>query len=236
MSSSRLAQRRHEPTRGRLRHPLRACKRANRSYRRSVSLKGEPLEELILLAATCTTDPLAAAFQDRCAAYTGVAPDEQSDLKLGFDGDTSRLSGEDTLPLADATPTGESYLVYEHWGGTWHDAEKSPSNSEDDLMCWAAAASNILAWSGWGLVEGMATADAMFAYFQDHWTDQTGIMQAGWDWWFDGTNPTQGWSGWSQVDVPGGGFHLSESLYGYFQKPVPGRAEHRQLSPRRLRR
>ena len=39
---------------------------------------------------------------------------------------------------------GSTYYGYEEFGDYWHDAEKSPSNSEDDLMCWAAAASNIL--------------------------------------------------------------------------------------------
>jgi hypothetical protein len=64
-------------------------------------------------------------------------------------------------------------------GGTWHDAEKSPTNEEDDLMCWAAAASNILAWTGWGYPSGtsFANEDDMFGYYQDHWTDQGGIME-----------------------------------------------------------
>ena len=135
--------------------------------------------------------------------------------RLGFDaGDSlSVLAGA----LGDATPTGTSYLVFEEWGGTWWDAEKTPANTEDDLMCWAAAASNILAWTGWGHADGMATADQMFAYFQNHWTDEGGLMQYGWDWWFDGTNPSQGWSGWSQVDVPGGNFFPNENFYNYYR-------------------
>ena len=101
-----------------------------------------------------------------------------------------------------------SYFVYDEWGGSYSDAEKSPSNSEDDLMCWAAAASNILAWTGWGNVAGesFSDEDVIFQYFQDHWTDQGGSTYYGWDWWFDGINDSQGASGWSQVDVPGGGF------------------------------
>ena len=49
-----------------------------------------------------------------------------------------------------------SYFVYDEWGGTFYDAEKSPTNTEDDLMCWAAAASNILTWTGWGFPTGAA--------------------------------------------------------------------------------
>jgi len=137
---------------------------------------------------------------------------------IGFDGDTSAFFGDEDGPLGDATPTGTSYLLYEHWGGTWLDAEKTPSNTEDDLMCWAAAASNVLAWTGWGAVSGMTTSDDIFAYFQDHWTDQGGLMRYGWDWWFDGTNPSQGWDGWSQVDVPGGGFYPAENFNDYFYR------------------
>ena len=120
--------------------------------------------------------------------------------------------------LGDRTPTGVSYLLHENWGGMWSDAEKSPSNSEDDNMCWAGAAANVLDWTGWGHVAGITNADEMFGYFQDHWTDQGGQMSYGWQWWFTGANPSSGWTGWSQVDVTGGGFHQSESyssLYHY---------------------
>jgi len=135
---------------------------------------------------------------------------------IGFDGDTSAFLADEDGPLDDATPTGNSYLLYENWGGSWLDAEKTPSNTEDDLMCWAAAASNVLAWTGWGTVSGMTTSDQVFAYYQNHWTDQGGMMRYGWDWWFDGTNNSQGWDGWSQVDVPGGGFYPGENFNDYF--------------------
>ncbi|MCP4376643.1 MAG: hypothetical protein GY794_10780 [bacterium] len=120
-----------------------------------------------------------------------------------------------TPVLGDQTPTGESYLLYDNWGGTWVDAEKSRYNSEDDNMCWAAAASNVLDWTGWGRVAGITDTDQTFAYFQDHWTDQGGLMGFGWQWWFTGTNPSSGWSGWSQVDVDGGGFHPSVNYNSY---------------------
>ncbi|MDY6851304.1 MAG: IdeS/Mac family cysteine endopeptidase, partial [Thermodesulfobacteriota bacterium] len=111
-------------------------------------------------------------------------------------------------------------LTYQPYGDNWLDAEKSPNNSEDDLMCWAAAASNILAWSGWGspVAGGAGAEDTIFAYFQDHWTDVGGLMEFGWDWWFDGTNPSQGWSGWSQVDVAGGGFYNPPYFTDYYYR------------------
>jgi len=111
--------------------------------------------------------------------------------------------------LSRPTPaSADTYYLWDSWGGTWHDAEKTPSNTEDDYMCWAAASANVLEWTGWGDVPGQNfnNEDDIFAYYQDHWTDQGGMMEFGWHWWFDGTNPSQGWEGWSQVDVPGGGF------------------------------
>ena len=42
-----------------------------------------------------------------------------------------------------------SYYLWDDWGGTYSDAEKSPTNTDDDLMCWAASAANLLAWTGW---------------------------------------------------------------------------------------
>jgi len=119
-------------------------------------------------------------------------------------------------PIGDSTPRGSSYMLVDNHGGSWSDAEKSPNNSEDDLMCWAAAASNVLEWTGWGKVGGMSNTDQMFGYFQNHWTDQGGLMEYGWDWWFDGTNPSQGWFGWSQVDVAGGDFHPTENFSNYY--------------------
>jgi hypothetical protein len=114
-----------------------------------------------------------------------------------------------------------SYMVFNNWGGAWSDTEKSPTNSQDDMMCWAASASNVLQWTGWGKVSGMKAADSIFAYYQNHWTDQGGSAYYGWEWWFDGTNNSQGGyyakAGWAQVDVPGGGFYPQENFFNYFR-------------------
>jgi hypothetical protein len=128
------------------------------------------------------------------------------------------VTGTQVIALGDATPAGTSYLLFEHWGGTWHDAEKSPTNTEDDLLCWAAAGSNVLQWTRWGEVDGMATADAIFGCFQDHWTDAGGMADYGWRWWFDGNNPAANWQGWAQVDVSGGGFWPAENAGVYLHQ------------------
>lgn len=97
-----------------------------------------------------------------------------------------------------------SYFGYD----TWFDAEKTLAYDDDDYMCWAAAASNILAWGGWGTSE-FNNEDKIFQNFQDHWTNEGGMMEYGWDWWLNGTEPPDE-PGWSQVDVPGGGNYWPE--------------------------
>lgn len=115
-----------------------------------------------------------------------------------------------------AAPT--NYFVWDNWGGTYADAEKSFLNTEDDDLCWAAAASNVLEYTGWGKVGGMTNADQMFARFQDHWTDQGSLPRYAWNWWFDGIS-RPGSPGWSSVDVPGGGgFYPGQNFSNYFHE------------------
>ena len=110
------------------------------------------------------------------------------------------------------------YLPYGMtYGVGWFDANKTWANTEDDLMCWAAAASNILTWGSW-TPGSLNNEDVIFQYFQDHWTDQGGLMEFGWEWWFNGVNRSQGWAGWSQVDVPGGGFYPGYNFSDYYHR------------------
>lgn len=119
---------------------------------------------------------------------------------------------DEGLELTADTPTGSSYMLYNHHGGWWSDAEKRPGDDdagnpppvlweeEDDLLCWAAGATNILEWTGWGLVDGMMNTDQMFEYFMYYWNDTAGNLEQPFPWWFDGSNP-----GPPRKDEPGGG-------------------------------
>ena len=91
------------------------------------------------------------------------------------------------------TPTGTAYRLFEVWGGFWADAEKDPDPG-DDLLCWAATASNMMEWTGWGFVGGMEfdNTDDFFQFFRDHVTDKGHYVDAGIDWWFDGTLRDEG--------------------------------------------
>lgn len=94
------------------------------------------------------------------------------------------------------------------YGTGWFDANKTVANTEDDLMCWAASASNILTWGGW-TTPAFSDEDSIFQQFQDHWTDLGGMTMFGWEWWIDGnySGPTD--PGWSAIDVVGGGNYFS---------------------------
>lgn len=116
------------------------------------------------------------------------------------------------VAAADAIPTGTAYMLTDHFGGGWSDAEKSPATAEDDNLCWAAAASNVLAWGGWGTAAGFDSSDQIFQYLADHWSNQGSMANAAWTWWFNGTNPYGGKAAYAQLEVAGGGFFPDEPI------------------------
>ena len=65
------------------------------------------------------------------------------------------------------------------------DTEKTADVDNDDLLCWAAATSNILHYSGWGAAGGFETEDDLFELFiRDN--DESGSEQIGVAWFIDG--------------------------------------------------
>lgn len=107
---------------------------------------------------------------------------ENGDI-LGVDWDFS-----DWDVIEEDVPTGESFMLFEEYGGFWADAEKDPGPG-DDLMCWAATCSNMLEWTGWGFVDSMDGADDIFQYYQDHVTDDGHVIDKGIEFWFTGILP-----------------------------------------------
>jgi len=130
-----------------------------------------------------------------------VTADEEEPLSndnnlsiLDFDGDTTEW-----IEIEEDIPTGTRYMLYDHYGGFWADAEKEPGsdgvgnsppiydNEDDDLLCWAATCSNMLEWSGWGFVDGIDNTDDIFKFYQDHVKDDGHFIDDGLAWWFNGT-------------------------------------------------
>lgn len=67
----------------------------------------------------------------------------------------------------------------------WYDAEKDSVNQDDDNLCWAASASNILKWSKWDA--GYASEDAIFNFLEAETPlDAGGWWSQAWDFWFSG--------------------------------------------------
>ena len=120
-------------------------------------------------------------------------------------------------PGGDSPETGTRVMVFDSFDGTWADAEKDATSTEDDLLCWAATASNMLEWTGWGFAGGMVKSDQMFDYFEEHWTDEGGLPEYAIEWWLNGTNGKAGSPGWSQVDVAGGNFYPAFDHNSYIE-------------------
>lgn len=110
------------------------------------------------------------------------------------------------------------FLVFEEFGGTFADTEKSPSNRDDDWLCWAAASANILAWSGWYPARQFDNEDDIFTYFQKCWNDDSsGSGYRSWYWWFKGIDYKDGDDSYLEQD--GAGFFpdtpFPEDAWGY---------------------
>ncbi len=104
----------------------------------------------------------------------------------------------------------------------WRDVDKSLTDPDDDWLCWAAAAANILNWGGWN-TELTVTAQDIFDTIQEYWTNAGGLMQYGWQWWLNGTVPPDV-PGWAQLNQgsattdQGGGYHASDNFFDYFSE------------------
>ena len=169
-----------------------AVERTGPAFSRSRRLKLEPLEERALLSAAPLFSP-------------------------GDDLLTPALYDGELTPGGDSPVTGTSVMVFDNYRGTWSDAEKDATSTEDDLLCWAAVASNMLEWTGWGMVAGMTRTDQFFDYFEEHWTDEGGLPMYAIEWWLNGTNGKQGDLAWSQVDVNGGNFYPAFDYTTYYE-------------------
>jgi hypothetical protein len=80
-------------------------------------------------------------------------------------------------------------------GGTWWDVNKASVNGPpDSLLCWAAAAADAIAWTGWygwdsGTSTLISTADAIYGTIEGAWPNTTGSPTYAYEWWM--TDRTQ---------------------------------------------
>lgn len=138
---------------------------------------------------------------------------------LDFDG----IIGEWLEEEVD-TPSGSSFRLWEHYGGFWADAEKDPDPG-DNLLCWAATAANMMEWTGWGYTGGMEedSSDEFFQFFRSHMTDGGHYVDAGIDWWFDGTLRDEGAGASTETTDHTGfwsGYTASDYMFTSWNKPA----------------
>jgi len=84
-----------------------------------------------------------------------------------------------------------------------YDAEKT--GITDTMHCWAATAANMLAYTGWGNVNGFQTEDDIFAYFSANFTDKGGVEGFGIEWFLTGNYALTGLDGYAQPTTPSAG-------------------------------
>src|SRR5512135_3541202 len=88
--------------------------------------------------------------------------------------------------LPSGTALALAYFGYQQWGGTWHDADKTTVRGDDENMCWAASAADILAWGGW-TTSAFNTEAKIFQQVKNYWTNGAGHVDNAWSWWINGT-------------------------------------------------
>ena len=87
-----------------------------------------------------------------------------------------------------------------------YDAEKTWSG--DSNHCWAGASANMLAYTGWGNVNGFQTEDDIYRYISANFTNVAGNSLYANEWFITGNYAQQGLAGWAQPRYTGaGGFH-----------------------------
>ncbi|MDR2168551.1 MAG: fibronectin type III domain-containing protein, partial [Planctomycetaceae bacterium] len=77
------------------------------------------------------------------------------------------------------------------------DAEKNGNGDRDH--CWAGTSSNMLAYTGWGNVNGFQTEDDIFDYFRTNFTDAGGRSFYGNEWFITGSYGAPTDDGWAQL-------------------------------------
>ncbi|MBO4896680.1 MAG: right-handed parallel beta-helix repeat-containing protein [Clostridia bacterium] len=102
------------------------------------------------------------------------------------------------------------------------DAEKVKSvTAGDDLLCWAAATSNVLWYTGWGREAGFESEDDLLDLFRDTFTDRGGYAEYAIPWFLNGHYPLQkreGMPHFKDNEHPGGyfPFYSAQKLLGIY--------------------
>ena len=105
------------------------------------------------------------------------------------------------------------------------DAEKSVSNKRDNEQCWAATASNMLAWSGWGAkgidtATGVTAEDVIFAEYSKYFPDKANNTEEAIGWFFNSEYKL--YNGSLTAAAGSGNYLQTSALPGLTKNPVNG--------------
>jgi hypothetical protein len=118
-----------------------------------------------------------------------------------------------SVNLANATPI---YVSGVSSASGWIDTDKTWV--DDSNLCWAATASNILAFTGWNGGALLSTASEIFDNYKNYWNNGGSTVEIGTQWWFDGTNSKQGVADWAQLtDTSFTGFYSTALFNSNFE-------------------
>ncbi len=126
------------------------------------------------------------------------------------------------LVLGVGSAVADTYFIYNDFGGTWIDANKTWH--DDSEMCWAAAISNVLEYGAWG-VAAYPTAPDIFAQFKAAWPNIGGLPRAGFYWWLNGFGlPPSGappggnfWPAYNAITMSDGIFESPSIIESYLR-------------------
>ena len=94
------------------------------------------------------------------------------------------------------------------------DAEKLyRDKAGDDNLCWAASASNMLTYTGWGQVAGFENEDQLFQVFADNFIDNGFSQDSGIYWFFTGSTLREDGNKGRLKKYPGSGAYLKGYSY-----------------------
>ena len=97
------------------------------------------------------------------------------------------------------------------------DAEKCTSITQDDMMCWAATASNMLYYTEW-LLQDTTNEDEIFTVFVDNFREGKrygGNAYYAVQWYFTGSYTPSGWSEWDKPYANTGDYFDNITLSSY---------------------
>ena len=117
------------------------------------------------------------------------------------------------------TTTSNSIVIYTDTN-KWVDANKTTADTDDDLLCWAATASNMLYWAGWTNSLSISnwtidSSDDLFDYFEYCFSDNGSYTYYGLKWFFTGVYDGQNESGIAKETNKGGGFYTNLAFTNY---------------------